>query len=302
MKTQFVFELYLVNQFIKIYFVMEQSLELIRDQQKESWNKFSTGWKNWDAIVMDFLSPMGKEIIRLIQPAGNNRVLDIAAGTGEPGLTIASMLSEGKVICTDLSEDMLAVAREKATEKNIQNFETKIADVTELPFDDNSFDAISCRFGFMFFPDMLLAAKEMTRVLKPGGRVAIAVWNVPQKNFWVTAIMGSINKNIQSPPPPADAPGMFRCAAAGLMQQIFKDAGLKNISETVIDSSLKMDDNEMFWKMHTEVGAPIVAALNKADEAMKTKIKADTFSQLDEKFKGQPVTPEASALIIYGEK
>jgi hypothetical protein len=100
---------------------------------------------------------------------------------------------------------------------------------------------------------------------------------------------------MQLPPPPAGAPGMFRCAADGLMQQILKDAGLKNISQTEIDSALKMDDNEMFWKMHTEVGAPIVAALNKADEEMKAKIKADTFSQLDEKFKGQPVTP---ALVL----
>jgi SAM-dependent methyltransferase len=264
---------------------MENSLALVRDQQKESWNKFSNGWKNWDSIVMDFLSPMGKEIIRLIHPSGDDRVLDIASGTGEPGLTIAGMLSSGKVISTDLSEVMLAVARGKAIEKNIKNF-----------------DAISCRFGFMFFPDMLLAAKEMARVLKPGGRVAIAVWNVPQKNFWVTSIMGSINNNMQLQPPPAGAPGMFRCAADGLMQRIFKEAGLKNISETVVDSSLKMTDNEMFWKMHTEVGAPIVAALSKADEVMKAKIKADTFSQLDEKFKGLQVTPEASALIIYGEK
>ncbi len=281
---------------------MDNSLTLIRDQQKASWNKFSNGWKNWDNIVMDFLSPMGKEIIRLIEPSGDDMVLDIAAGTGEPGLTIAGMLSSGKVISTDLSEDMLAVAKEKATKRNIKNFVTKIADVTELPFDDNSFDAVSCRFGFMFFPDMLLAAKEIVRVLKPGGRVAIAVWNVPQKNFWVTSIMGSINKNMQLQPPPAGAPGMFRCAAPGLMQQVFKDAGLKNISETVIDGSIKIDNNEMFWKMHTEVGAPIVAALNNADEAMKAKIKADTFSQLDEKFRGLPITPEASALIIYGEK
>lgn len=256
-------------------------MELIRDQQRGTWNKFSKGWKNWDNIVMDFLSPMGKEILRVLHPAGDDKVLDIASGTGEPGITIAGMLNSGQVISTDLSEDMLAVAREKAAAKNIKNFETKVADVTELPFDDNSFDAISCRFGFMFFPDMLLAAKEMARVLKPGGRVAIAVWNVPQKNFWMTSVMGSINKNMQLQPPSAGAPGMFRCAADGLMQQLFKDAGLKNISEIVIDSSFKMDNNEMFWKMHKQVGAPIGAALNKADEEIKAKIKADTFTQLD---------------------
>lgn len=281
---------------------MEDSLNLLRDLQKESWDKFSTGWEAWDHIVMDFLSPMGKEIIRLIHPSGDDRILDVATGTGEPGLTIAGMLGSGKVTGIDLSEDMLEVARKKAAGKNTANFETKRADVTELPFDENSFDAICCRFGFMFFPDIQLAAKEMVRVLKPGGRLAIAVWNVPQKNFWFTSIMESINKNMQLQAPPADSPGMFRCAKEGLMQQLFKVAGLKNISETVIDITLKMENNEMFWKIHTEVGAPLSVVLSKADEEMKAKIKSDTFSRLDEKFKGHPVTPEASALIVYGEK
>lgn len=281
---------------------MDASLLQIRDQQKESWNKFSAGWKKWDSMVMDFLSPMGAEIIKQLKPSANDLVLDIAAGTGEPGLTIASMLTSGKVISTDLSEDMLAVAKEKAASRNIKNFETSICDVTELPFEDNSIDAVSCRFGFMFFPDMLLATKEMVRVLKPGGRIATAVWNIPAKNLWVTAIMGNINRNMQLPPPPPGAPGMFRCAADGLMSGIFKEAGLKNISQTEIETYLKCETNDVFWNMHTEVGAPIVAALNKADDAMKAKIKSETYQQLDEKFAGRPVYPEASAIIIYGEK
>ena len=162
---------------------MEQQLEEIREQQKAAWNKFSPGWKKWDDLAMDFLKPVGDEIIRLINPKGADIVLDIAAGTGEPGLTIATMLKGGKVIITDLSEDMLEIARENAMNRGIQNIETRACDVCELPFADNTFDAISCRFGFMFFPDMLLAAKEMVRVLKPGGRIATSVWNVPEKNF-----------------------------------------------------------------------------------------------------------------------
>ena len=94
---------------------MEQQLEQIRNQQKESWNKFSAGWKKWDNLVMDFLKPMGDEIIRLIDPQKNDIILDVAAGTGEPGLTIASMLNGGKVIITDLAEDMLTIAQENAT-------------------------------------------------------------------------------------------------------------------------------------------------------------------------------------------
>ena len=208
---------------------MEAQLEQIREQQKESWNKFSQGWKKWDDLTMDFLKPMGDEIIRLLKPTGNDVVLDVAAGTGEPGLTIAAMLTNGKVISTDLAEGMLEVARENAAKRGVKNFETKVCDVCELPFDDNTFDAVSCRFGFMFFPDMLLAAKELMRVLKPGGKIATSVWGLPENNFWVTAIMSTINKNMQLPPPPPGAPGMFRCAKSSFMTDLFGQADRKSV-------------------------------------------------------------------------
>ena len=201
---------------------MNKQQEEIREQQKQSWNKFSGGWKKWNETNMNFLQPVGKAIIAAINPGGTDKVLDIAAGTGEPGLTIAGMLQGGKVTITDLSPDMLVIAKEDADKRGIKNIETIACDVCELPFADNSFDAVTCRFGFMFFPDMALAASEILRVLKPGGLFATSVWNTPDKNFWVTAIMSTINKNIELPPPVPGAPGMFRCATPGLMKSIFE--------------------------------------------------------------------------------
>ena len=281
---------------------MEQQLEQIRDQQKQSWNKFSAGWKKWDELVMDFLKPMGDEIIRLLNPQDKDVILDIASGTGEPGLTIASKLPAGKVIITDLADDMLAIARENATLRGIKNIETVTCDVCELPFPDNSFDAISCRFGFMFFPDMLLAAKEMVRVLKPGGKIATSVWNVPEKNFWVTAIMGTINKNMELPSPVPGAPGMFRCAKDGFISDLFAEAGLKNISQREISGKLNCKTIDAYWGMQTEVGAPIVAALSKATDEMKEKIKIETYAAVHQKYPDGNIMIDSSALVIYGEK
>ncbi|MDP1810163.1 MAG: class I SAM-dependent methyltransferase [Sediminibacterium sp.] len=281
---------------------MEQQLEQIRQQQKESWNKFSAGWKKWDDLTMDFLQPMGNEIIRLLNPKNDEVVLDVAAGTGEPGLTIASMLNGGKVIITDLAEDMLEIAREHAARRGIKNIETLACDVCEMPFADNTFDAISCRFGFMFFPDMLLAAKEMVRVLKPGGRIATAVWGVPEKNFWVTAIMGTINKNMQLPAPPPGAPGIFRCAGDGFISDLFLQAGLKNISAKEVNGKLNCKTTDVYWNMMTEIGAPIVAALSKADEAMKEKIKKEVYQAVNQKYPDGNIVIDSSAIVIYGEK
>ena len=281
---------------------METQLQEIREQQKAAWNKFSPGWKKWDSEILDFMRPFANEIIDLIKPEGSQVILDVAAGTGEPGLSIAAMLSKGKVIITDLADDMLNIARENADKKGIKNVEFRACDVSELPFDDNTFDAISCRMGFMFFPDMLLAAKEMHRVLKPGGKIAIAVWSLPEKNFWVTAVGGTINRNMELPPPPAGAPGMFRCAQSGLMMDIFNEAGFKHISEKEVIGKLNCGTPEVYWSMMTEIAAPFVAALSNADDTTKEKIKHEVFGLVNEKFPNGNVIIDGSALIVYGEK
>ena len=281
---------------------MEGKLEEIREQQKATWNKFSPGWKKWDEITMEWLKPMGDEIIRRIQPKDGDTILDVASGTGEPGLTIASTMKTGKVILTDLAEDMLAITRENAARRGIKNIETRACDVCELPFPDNTFDSISCRFGFMFFPDMLLAAKEMYRVLKPGGRIATAVWNVPEKNFWVTATMGAINRNIEMPVPPQGSPGIFRCAKDGLMTNLFSQAGFKNVSQTEVPGNIKSHTADVYWELMTEIAAPVVAGLSKADDAMKAKIKGEVFKALNEKYSDGNIVVDSNALVIYGEK
>ncbi len=281
---------------------MNPQLEEIRDLQKQSWNKFSSGWKKWDGLTMDFLRPMGEAIIAAIKPSGTDTILDIAAGTGEPGLTIAGMLNGGKVVITDLADDMLAIARVNARDRGIHNIETLACDVCELPFADNSFDAISCRFGFMFFPDMQLAANEMSRVLKPGGRIATSVWNIPEKNFWITAMMDTINRNMELPQPPPGAPGMFRCCQPGLMKTVFEKAGLKNIHELEVPTRLNAGNVNTYWNMMTEVGAPIVAALNQANDAVRQKIKDQVFELVSQKYPGEHIAIDASAIVISAEK
>jgi ubiquinone/menaquinone biosynthesis C-methylase UbiE len=281
---------------------MEKQLEEIRDAQKASWNKFSGGWKKWDNLMMDFLGPMGDAIVRHIALKGDEKILDIAAGTGEPGLTIAEKIKQGHVTITDLSDDMLAVAKEHAVGRNIRNVDYVACDVSELPFSDNYFDAISCRFGFMFFPDMLMAAREMRRVLKRDGRMATSVWAGPEKNFWVTAIGGTITQYMQLPAPPPEAPGMFRCADSEKMKGVFETAGFRNIQIEEVKSTLHCGTTDTYWDMMTEVAAPFVAALSKADEPMKKKIKEEVFRKVAERYPAQQVFIEGTAWIISAEK
>jgi ubiquinone/menaquinone biosynthesis C-methylase UbiE len=259
----------------------------IRDEQRDSWNEFSTGWRKWDNFTMHFLHDQRDQMIQELQLNPTDRVLDIASGTGEPGLTMAAtILHSGSVMAIDISEGMLQIAQEKANAQSIKNFHTLVADVCELPFEDASFDAISCRLGFMFFPDMKLAAKEMLRVLQPGGRIVTTVWAEPDNNLWITAMMGAISNIVGLPSPPTNAPGMFRCAQPGFLTTLFKEAGASGGIENVINGEMLCNSTDEYWEFMNDVVPPVVSVFKKADGITKDKIRQEVYNLLDEKIPG----------------
>jgi len=281
---------------------METYQVAIRNKQKNSWNTFSPGWKKWDDFTMRFLRAQGEQIVAHLDLKPEDRVLDIAAGTGEPGLTIASIVHQGSVTAVDLSDGMLQIAQEKAETKGIYNFHTQVADACELPFEDASFDAVSCRLGFMFFPDMQLAASEMRRVLKPGGRIVTTVWGGPGKNLWVTAMMGAIKKYLDIPAPPPGDPGMFRCAQPGFMTSLFEEAGLVGAVETEIDGVMACNSADEYWEFMNDVVPPVVAAFKVADPAIQSKIKKEVYDLLEEKLPGTRKYISFGASLFKAEK
>lgn len=274
---------------------------VIRTQQRNSWNNLSAGWKKWDKLTMEFLEPVSDAMISYLNPSGNDAVLDLASGTGEPGLTMATRLSGGKVVISDLSGEMLAIARDHAEKRRINNIDTIICDVCELPFPSDTFDAISCRFGFMFFPDMELAAHEMARVVKPGGRISAAVWGSSESNFWVTAIKAPITKHMELLPPPPGAPGMFRCADDGLMANLFATAGLQKIEAEEVATQLHCGTPDTYWDLMTDIAAPVADALDQADEVTKARIKKEVRSKLNAKYPNGNISIDASAIVLNAE-
>jgi ubiquinone/menaquinone biosynthesis C-methylase UbiE len=252
---------------------MRPQLEQIRDQQRQTWDKFSSGWKKWDKLVLDWLDPVGQELVRSAALREDANVLDVAAGTGEPGVTAAALVPKGMVTVTDLSEKMLEVAVENAGRRGIKNFQTKQCDAGALPFPDSSFDAVLCRFGFMFFPDVDVTVKEFARVARRGGRVCAAVWNGPEKNPWNTTIMGVINKHVEMSTPPPGSPGLFRCAAPGFMETAFGKGGLKDIVVKHVDGELRFNSAQEYWSFMTEISPTVVAGLTRAEEPTRRKIE-----------------------------
>jgi SAM-dependent methyltransferase len=254
--------------------------EEIEEQQRQTWDRFSGGWTKWDHLVLAMLAPTGEEMIRSLKLVDGGQHLDVAAGTGEPGLSIAARLPRGRVVLTDVSAGMLAAAQKHAIERGLGNVELRECGVDALPFDDESFDTISCRFGFMFFPDIPAAVDELLRVLRPGGRISAAVWAEPAGNPWATIPMGAIGAEVDLPVPQPDAPGLFRCAAPGAIAAIFRAAGMSDVVESDVHGTVEAATAEDYWNFMTEVAAPVVAGLSLTDDATRQRIRAATIEKV----------------------
>ena len=251
---------------------MGSTADQIRTSQRELWDRFSTGWEKWDGFVQAINRPAGEAIIQSLDISPDQQHLEVAAGTGEPGLTIASMAPQGKVVLTDISSGMLAVAARFATERGLTNVETRECSADDLPFDDASFDSVSCRFGFMFFPDLARTAAGFARVVRPGGRAAAVVWAGPESNLWATLPTGAISSEVEMPAPDPDGPGMFRCAGPGFMTELFEGAGFSDVREHDVPIELVADSADQYWSMVTELTGPVVAILASVDDATRGRI------------------------------
>ncbi len=272
------------------------------EEQKQRWNNVSSGWKKWDQFIMEFLRPVGEAIIDRLDIKEDDIVLDIAAGTGEPGLTIAAIAKKGRVVGTDISGEMLLLASANAAAKGLKNYSTQTADVSKLPFEDNTFSKVSCRMGFMFFPDLQSATNEIYRVLKPGGCLAISVWSAPAKNFWYTVIMDVISKYIQLPPISPDVPGMFRCSQPGVMTNIFEQAGFEHITEQELTGKVDFVDADTYWQNRMDLSESVIAMLKNADDTTIATIKNEVYALIKANSTNGRALFDFGATIIYGEK
>jgi len=244
----------------------------IRDGQRATWAGLSAGWEKWDSVIMDQLRPVGAAMLDRLDIAEDQQHLDIAAGTGEPGLTVAKLAPRGHVVLTDLAAEMLDIATRRADAQGISNFETRVCSADDLPFGDATFDSVSVRFGYMFFPDVAKATAEFARVLKPGGRLCSSVWARPEENPWTTIAVQAIAAEVVLAPPVPDGPNMFRCAAPGYVSALYEAAGLRDVAEWNVDVELVTRSPTQYWEMISEHVSLAVAALQQADEPTRKRI------------------------------
>jgi SAM-dependent methyltransferase len=278
------------------------SADEIRNGQRATWAGLSTGWEKWDSVIMDQLGPVSDAMIERLSIAGDQRHHDIASGTGEPGLSIARLAPRGRVVLTDLTPEMLDVAARRAAASGITNIETKVCSADDLPFADGTFDSVSVRFGYMFFPDAASATGEFVRVLRPGGRLCASVWIEPDRNPWTTILMQAIATEVAVPPADPDGPNMYRFAAPGAVSALCASAGLRDVDEWDVDVELVTGSPEEYWEMMSEHVSLAVAALRQVDDEGRRRIRASAIAAVRAFEDGGAVRVPGLARCVVGTK
>lgn len=200
-----------------------------KNAQREQWNKDGAAWRRQTPTLERWYGPLTCQMLELAGIRPGQRILDIAAGAGEPAVSAAERVGPGGyVLATDISEGIVELALQVARERGLKQVETRVMDGEKLDLPDASFDAVLCRLGLMYMPHPVTALSEWRRVLKPGGRVAVAVFSTPDRNDWGAVPASIIRRRAQLPPPVPGQPGPFSLGGPAVLEGVFRQAGFSD--------------------------------------------------------------------------
>jgi SAM-dependent methyltransferase len=218
-----------------------------REQMLDGWDEAAKGWGRQADRVQEAAQPISDWMIAHARLEAGDRVLELAAGPGDTGFMAARAIGpSGTLICSDAAAGMLEVARERAEEQGITNVEFKQLQLEWVDLPTASVDVVLCRWGVMLTVDPSAALRECRRVLKPGGRLSMAVWDLPEKNPWTIIMQRTLVELGHVEPPAAGGPGMFALAAPGLLHGMLEDAGFFDIEIEAV-AILRRYSNVLDW-------------------------------------------------------
>ena len=270
----------------------------------QQWQQTAAYWTKHHDTIRSMFAPLTRALIEEAHITQGQSVLDVAGGAGEPSLTIAQVVGpSGLVMCTDPIAEMVQAAEKQARNRGLENMQFRQCTADSLPFESDSFDATVSRLGVMFFPDPLAGLREMLRVTKPGGRIALAVWDKSERNPYSYLITDVVSRYVPSAPPEPDAADAFRFAEPGKLAGILKQAGAVDVSESIVEFDLAAPLTATeFWAFRSEISETLREKLRKLSDDQKTQISNEVQDTVREFFPDGHMRFPASMIIVSGAK
>ncbi len=259
--------------------------------------------EKWKAKSAAMGQPVTDALVEYAQPAPGMQVLDLASGTGEPAISLASRVGEqGHVTATDVSAGLLEIAAKRGQKRGLKNFTTQVADAHSLPFSDNSFDLATSRFGVMFFDDPIGALQELRRVLRPGARASFLVWGSIEQPYW-QSMMGVVHRYVGGPQVQPDGPDPFKFSQPGSLSAIFRSAGFNAVEEETKTLPWAWPGSvEELWEYSQSVSVPFRPMLERVPTEKWPQIHADVHAAVRQYWDGEKVAFGVSVVLASGKK
>jgi ubiquinone/menaquinone biosynthesis C-methylase UbiE len=269
------------------------------------WRESAAYWQKHLGTIRVMFSPITEALIDDAGLIEGDTVLDVAGGSGEPSLTIAETVGPtGSVMFTDVVPEMVTAAQSEAKRRGLTNVSFQQCAADSLPFDNNSFDAVVCRLGAMFFPDPLAALREMRRVTKREGAIALAVWDKSEFNpfFYLITDVTARHFGVAAPADP-NAPGAFRFAEPGSLARILRDAGAVDVNERVLKFHIAAPISPReFWEMRSETSGTLREKLATLSPPQVDLIAREVQEAVREYFPNSQMNFAAQMIIVTARK
>jgi ubiquinone/menaquinone biosynthesis C-methylase UbiE len=276
----------------------------MNDNMLDVWTESARHWTKYSDTLHRMFVPLTRALIERAGIGQGQTVLDVAGGAGEPSLTIAEVVGpEGSVTCTDGVAQMVEAARAEAQRRGLTNMRFQQCPADSLPFPDGSFDVVVSRLGVMFFPDPVAAFREMLRVLRPNGRIALAVWAKSEVNPFCYLVTRVMDQHVKSPAADPDAPNAFRFAEPGKLVNVLKQAGAVNVEESIATFDIEAPISaRQFWEIRSHTSDTLRDKLAKLPANEQSQIAVEVEQAVQEFFPSNQMKFPTQMLIATGNK
>lgn len=256
----------------------------VRDRVHRMWGSVAGSWGEHADHVEKRAAEVTRRMIDSVGPVPGEEVLELACGAGGLGLAIADQVAPGgRVVLSDVAPEMVAIASARAARHEradgaAAQVSAQVLDLEQIDMPDASFDIVVCREGLMFALDPVRAATEIVRVLRPGGRAALAVWGPRDRNPWLGVLADAVQQHTGTPVPPPGTPGPFSLGSDGALEMTLTTAGFEQISVQRMDVPTDDASFDDYWNLRTDLAGPLkkrLAALPPEDlTAIRETVRA----------------------------